>query len=461
MNAPSIPTTNTPNLHVVGRNPADSLPFADKIQPKRLPIHPARPNVIPDHVTVSVVIPAMNEEKNLPHLLPLIPDWVHEILLVDGNSTDRTIEVAQEICPRIRIVMQEGRGKGAALRMGFRSAKGNIIVMLDADGSMDPREIPSFVGALLAGADVVKGSRFVQGGGTTDMPFYRKVGNWALTTAANVLFKTSYTDITYGYNAAWNYTAPSLALEIDGWSHEIVNILRAARHGMKVVEVACFEHSRIAGVAKLHAFSAGWTILKQMVKERFGTGRNWRIWERRTVVGDTVLTPALQVLRVELLALLNSEKYLTPAERQSAIKSLEMAFTAVLEMETDHPDVKILQRQYQEEYARNGFEGFMKSLQPAAALETKTAEVTRIPARVVAEDATAPARPAALTSRIVAEDETAPARPAGLQARMMLEDETAPARPAGLLRQAAPKAVSNKVSRTLESVVAHMQMMAR
>src|SRR6058998_2153306 len=88
--------------------------------------------------TVSVVIPAMNEAENLPYVLPRIPAWVHEVILVDGNSTDGTVEVARQLWAGIRIVRQQGRGKGAALRSGFAAATGDIIVMLDADGSTDP-----------------------------------------------------------------------------------------------------------------------------------------------------------------------------------------------------------------------------------------------------------------------------------------------------------------------------------
>src|SRR4051794_10414522 len=104
---------------------------------------------------VSVVIPAWNEAENLPHVLPRIPSWVHEVILVDGNSVDDTVAVARRLLPTIRIVTQKGRGKGNALSSGFAAATGEIIVMLDADGSTDPGEIPAFVGALLCGADFV------------------------------------------------------------------------------------------------------------------------------------------------------------------------------------------------------------------------------------------------------------------------------------------------------------------
>jgi glycosyltransferase involved in cell wall biosynthesis len=223
---------------------------------------------IPTTVRVSVVIPALNEAENLPHVLPRIPDWIHEVLLVDGHSTDGTVELARRLRPSIRIVQQQGCGKGAALRSGCAVATGDIIVMLDADGSTNPTEIPAFVGALLAGADFVKGSRFLQGAGTVDMPMLRKVGNAALVMLANVLFRTHFTDITYGYNAVWRCHKQQLALEIDDWSHEVISNIRVAVAGLRVVEVACFEDKRIAGEAKLKTFSAGWQILRAMLRER-------------------------------------------------------------------------------------------------------------------------------------------------------------------------------------------------
>ncbi len=87
---------------------------------------------------VSFVVPTLNEAKNLPCLLPRIPNWAHEVIIVDGRSTDGTVDVARRMCPDARIVMQPRPGTGAALRAGFRAATGDIIIMLDADGSMAP-----------------------------------------------------------------------------------------------------------------------------------------------------------------------------------------------------------------------------------------------------------------------------------------------------------------------------------
>jgi glycosyltransferase involved in cell wall biosynthesis len=223
----------------------------------------------PDAPRVTVLVPALNEADNLPFVLPRIPTWVHEVLLVDGHSVDGTVAVARQIYPTIQVITQQGRGKGAALRSGFAAATGDIVVMLDADGSTDPAELYAFVGALLAGADFAKGSRFLQGGGTADMPHFRQWGNWLLVQLANLLFGTHYTDITYGYNACWRSKAYALALDIDGWACEIISNIRVARHHLRVMEVPSFEHVRIAGRAKLSTWSAGWAILKGILREAF------------------------------------------------------------------------------------------------------------------------------------------------------------------------------------------------
>src|SRR5947209_17144764 len=110
--------------------------------------------------TVSIVIPTLNEAENLPHILPDLPDIVSEVLLVDGGSKDNTIVVAKKLRPDIHIIRQTGKGKGNALMEGFAASTGDIIVMMDADGSNDPHEIALFVDALMNGADFAKGSRF-------------------------------------------------------------------------------------------------------------------------------------------------------------------------------------------------------------------------------------------------------------------------------------------------------------
>jgi glycosyltransferase involved in cell wall biosynthesis len=219
--------------------------------------------------TVSVVIPALNEADNLPYVLPRIPSWVHEVLVVDGHSTDDTLEAACSLYPNVRRVEQVGRGKGAALRSGFAAATGDIIVMMDADGSMEPGEISAFYGALLAGADFAKGSRFAQGGGTTDMPFYRQLGNLGFTWLVRLFFGGRYSDLLYGYNAFWQRTLPLLNLNADGFEIETMMNIRALRAGLKVAEVPSFEAPRVVGVGRLRTFPDGWRVMKTIFRERF------------------------------------------------------------------------------------------------------------------------------------------------------------------------------------------------
>ncbi len=214
--------------------------------------------------TISLVIPA----KNLPHVLPLIPDEVDEVILVDGASTDGTLDVARGVRPDIRVVYQTGKGKGNALRAGFEAARGDIIVMIDADGSTDPREIPVFVSALMAGSDFVKGSRFMQGGGSADITWLRKMGNWGLTTLVKLLFGGSFTDLAYGYAAFWRHIVPSLELDGDGFEIETMLNVRALRSGVRVAEVPRFEAERLHGESNLDTFRDGWRVLKTILREK-------------------------------------------------------------------------------------------------------------------------------------------------------------------------------------------------
>jgi glycosyltransferase involved in cell wall biosynthesis len=219
---------------------------------------------------LSVLIPALNEAENLQFVLPRIPTWVHEVVLIDDHCTDDTVAVARELMPEILVVANDrAPGKGNALKAGMEAASGDMLVQVDADGSEDPAEIHAFVGALLAGADYAKGSRFIEGGGTSDMPALRKWGNWALVALVRVLFRgTKYTDLCYGYNAYWSRVGP-LLLDADGFEIETVMNIRAVRGGLRIFEVPSFETERIHGVGKLETFPDGWRVLAAIMRERF------------------------------------------------------------------------------------------------------------------------------------------------------------------------------------------------
>jgi amino acid adenylation domain-containing protein len=217
---------------------------------------------------VSVVIPARNEAVNLPHVLSRIPALVDEVVLVDGGSTDGTVAVARELRPGIRVVAQEGAGKGDALRQGFLAATGDILVAIDADGSTDPAEIPLYVGALLGGADFVRGSRYLQGGGSADLSPVRSLGNRALVTLVRLLFRGSFSDLCYGYTAFWRRLLHVLQPDAPGFEIEAQLSLRALSRGLRVYEVPSYERVRIRGRSSLRPLPDGLRVLRTVLAER-------------------------------------------------------------------------------------------------------------------------------------------------------------------------------------------------
>ncbi|MEU9014006.1 glycosyltransferase family 2 protein [Streptomyces sp. NPDC048479] len=221
---------------------------------------------------VSVVIPAMNEAENLPYVFKTLPDWIHEVVLVDGNSSDNTVQVARELWPDVKVVKQVGKGKGDALISGFAACTGDIIVMVDADGSADGQEIVSYVSALVSGADFAKGSRFANGGGTDDMTPIRKLGNWVLCAVVNAKFGARYTDLCYGYNAFWKHCLDSITLDCTGFEIETLMNIRVVKAGLRVQEVPSHEYLRIHGVSNLSAVRDGLRVLRVILKEK-GVGR--------------------------------------------------------------------------------------------------------------------------------------------------------------------------------------------
>jgi glycosyltransferase involved in cell wall biosynthesis len=232
---------------------------------------------------VSVVVPTRNEARNLEVVLPAIAavrPAVHEIIVVDGHSTDGTLETARRTLPWVRVMSQTRRGKGNAMACGFAAATGDVIVMFDADGSADPGEIPAFVAALVAGADFAKGSRFAAGGGSDDITLLRRTGNAGLNGVANALFGTSYTDLCYGYNAFWADLLPVLDLPDpraaapvegmlwgDGFEIETVLNCRVAAAGLKISEVPSVERRRIFGETNLRTFADGTRVLRTLLAE--------------------------------------------------------------------------------------------------------------------------------------------------------------------------------------------------
>ncbi len=224
--------------------------------------------------TVSLVIPAKNEARNIPTVLRHVPTRVDEVILVDGQSTDVTQLMALSYRPDIRIVSEHRRGKGYALRAGFAAARGDIIVAMDADGSMAPEEIPNFVWFLEHGFDFVKGSRFVAGGGSLDLTAFRRAGNRGLLAVANAMYHTRLTDLCYGYFAFYRKYLDHLDLLSSGFEIETELTVRAVRAGLRIAEIPSMEMPRRHGNSNLKSFPDGFRVLRTIIREHKAAHRN-------------------------------------------------------------------------------------------------------------------------------------------------------------------------------------------
>ncbi len=218
--------------------------------------------------TISVVIPTKNEARNIAWVLEHMDPIVDEVILVDFHSTDGTVDVARMIRPDVVVIDHSVPGKGEAIRAGLAAANGDFVVMMDADGSMDPAEIRTFVESLADGYDLAKGSRFLAGGGTSDMTWLRRSGNAGLVALSNLLLGSRYSELCYGFMAFRRSRIEDLQLRSTGFEIETEIVVRAHRAGLAVVEIPSFESPRRHGESNLHTFRDGWRVLRTILRER-------------------------------------------------------------------------------------------------------------------------------------------------------------------------------------------------
>jgi hypothetical protein len=269
-------------------------------------------------------------------------DLVSEVIIVDGHSTDGTVEMAKACLPTAKIILEETPGKGAALRAGYKASSGEILIVLDADGSNDPREITRYIRALLEGADFVKGSRFAHNGGTTDMPRYRKLGNAAFVHMVNLLFDTGFTDLCYGYHAFWRYSLDLLNLDkVDGFEIDTALYLRAVRERLRISEVPSFEGYRFYGEGKLRTIPDGFRVLRTIASEWWSDLHTSRRADYRGFRGASVWPLSLESEGARarfLTGLAPGSVDINQVQPQANLELLQIV-RRMLSSETNRPDV--------------------------------------------------------------------------------------------------------------------------
>jgi glycosyltransferase involved in cell wall biosynthesis len=229
--------------------------------------------------TVTLMIPALNESEGMKRILPRIKsDWCDQILVVDGQSKDDTVQVAKTFgCD---VFVQKEKGLWPAYVEAFRLVRGDIVVTFSPDGNCIPEVIPELIAKVREGYDMVIASRYAKGAKSQDDDAMTAFGNWLFTTTINVLHGGKYTDAMGIYRAYRTQLFYELGLDNpEAYSPEKVAktvmgvepllSVRAAKARMRIAEVPADEPARIAGIRKLQAFRWGLAYMLQVVRETY------------------------------------------------------------------------------------------------------------------------------------------------------------------------------------------------
>jgi glycosyltransferase involved in cell wall biosynthesis len=214
---------------------------------------------------ISVVIPTLDEGKNIKKLIGGVKSIIgsygtnNEIIIVDGHSSDNTVALAKRGGAKI---LYDDKGKGSALIKGLNSAKGSVIIAMDADLSHRPNELRLLIAGIEAGYEICMGSRFLTGGGSDDMPALRRFGNSLFVALVNLIYGSRYTDLCYGYRSFARGVVKRLDLKEKGFGIETEISIKAKQKQMRVLEVPSYEKKRESGEGKLRSLNDGIVILR-------------------------------------------------------------------------------------------------------------------------------------------------------------------------------------------------------
>ena len=223
-------------------------------------------------LSITVVIPTKNEADGIALIVQSVKPYADEILVVDGRSTDGTAQVAHQA--GARVIQDNGRGKGAAVRLAISEAHGDVLVFIDADGSHEPANIPHLLKPIIMReADVVLGSRHKGGSdewrGDVDN-YLRSVGGGIITLAINYRWNVRITDALNGFRAIRRTVAMDLSLTADDFDIEQQMVTRALQRGYRVTEVASHEYLRKWGRSKLPTYRKSYLFLGRLFFDLLG-----------------------------------------------------------------------------------------------------------------------------------------------------------------------------------------------
>jgi len=232
---------------------------------------------------ISIIIPFHNEEKILKKTIRLIGctvgkgDYRYEIIAVDDNSDDNTGMILDNLAKNyskskhilVRAVHKKNRevgpsGLGAALRFGFKHAKGDALITFMGDLSDDPKDIPKLIKKFDDGYDIVCGSRFVHGGNTNDYPKIKMISNRLWNRIFALLFMTNLKDISNGFKLYRKEVIAVARPSSNGFEITAEIVLKGLINNFKIVEVPVSWHNRKKGygVSKFGSFSITFVIIK-------------------------------------------------------------------------------------------------------------------------------------------------------------------------------------------------------
>lgn len=223
-----------------------------------------------DKEKVSIIIPTKNEGEGLRKVITSLKSYANEIIVIDGHSTDNTQDIIKKT--NARYVLDHGKGRGDAVRLGIEISKGEVLVFVDGDGSHLVRDIPRLIGPIFENqADLVIGSRRTGGSFDLNMSFdgiLRSGGADFLAYLINRKFKTHLSDILYSFRAVRRNAALKLNLVSNDFRIEQEMVIKCLNQNLRLMEIPSQEKARAWGVSKLHTLT-GLKFVFSLIRELY------------------------------------------------------------------------------------------------------------------------------------------------------------------------------------------------